>query len=137
VARYPQAANRDNRLPGAPLPRIECGNGLVERGDVADIGAEAPVADPLHDLAQLSSVGLHHEIDGAAAGRRRFHGSDDGDQGASSSDQRPLADLAADNVEHQINLPDIFEAIVLEVDEDLRAEAERLSRSLARPVPMT
>jgi hypothetical protein len=38
----------------------------------------------------------------------------------------PLPDVAADEIEHQIDTADVFEGVVLEVDELLRAEVERL-----------
>ena len=45
---------------------------------------------------------------------------------SSSSNQAcgPLPDVAADDIEHQIDCADIFEDVVLEVDELLRAEVE-------------
>src|SRR5262249_35065782 len=36
----------------------------------------------------------------------------------------PLPDVAADDIEHQIDSADVFENVVLEVDELLRAEVE-------------
>src|SRR5262245_48489021 len=50
----------------------------------------------------------------------------DGHQCSSSSNQAcgPLPDVAADDIEHQIDSADVFEDVVLEVDELLRAEVE-------------
>src|SRR5438309_6663313 len=50
------------------------------------------------------------------------------DQRSSGSNQPrgPLPDIAADEIEHQIDGADVFEDVVLEVDELLRAEVERL-----------
>src|SRR5262249_19222120 len=47
---------------------------------------------------------------------------------SSSSNQAcgPLLDVAADDIEHQIDWADAFEGVVVEVDELLRAEVERL-----------
>src|SRR5690348_1810247 len=51
-----------------------------------------------------------------------------GHQRSSCSNQvrRPLPDVAADDIENQIDSADVFEDLVLEVDELLRAEVERL-----------
>ena len=38
----------------------------------------------------------------------------------------PLLDVAADDIEHQIDDADVFQRVVVEVDELLRAEVERL-----------
>ena len=38
----------------------------------------------------------------------------------------PLLDVAADDIEHQIDAADVFQRVVVEVDELLRAEVERL-----------
>ena len=53
---------------------------------------------------------------------------DDGHQRSSGSNQArgPLPDVAADEIEHQIDAADVFQGVVLEVDELLRAEVERL-----------
>ena len=53
---------------------------------------------------------------------------DDGHQCSSGSDQAcgPLLDVAADDIEHQIDAAGVFQRIVVEVDELLRAEVERL-----------
>src|SRR5262249_59712977 len=37
-----------------------------------------------------------------------------------------LLDVAADDIEHQIDAADVFQRVVVEVDELLRAEVERL-----------
>ena len=52
---------------------------------------------------------------------------DDGHQRPSGSNQAcgPLRDVAAEDIEHQIDPADVFQGVVLEVDELLRAEVER------------
>ncbi|HEY1430970.1 MAG TPA: hypothetical protein VGF39_04975, partial [Stellaceae bacterium] len=52
----------------------------------------------------------------------------DGHQCSSSSNQAcgPLLDIAADDIEHQIDAADVFQRVVVEVNELLRAEVERL-----------
>src|SRR6185436_11209971 len=56
----------------------------------------------------------------------RLRWANDGHQGSSGSNQAygPLPDVAADDIEHQIDSADVFEDVVLEVDELLRAEVE-------------
>src|SRR5213078_1288231 len=49
-------------------------------------------------------------------------------QGSSGSNHAcgPLLDVSADDVEHQVDAADVFQRVVLKVDELLRAEVERL-----------
>src|SRR5207253_9755100 len=81
---------------------------------------------PSDDLTQLGTIGLDNEVDGQAVGGPRLGRPDDGHQCSSGSNQAcgPLADVAADDIEHQIDSADVFEDVVLEVDELLRAEVE-------------
>src|SRR4029079_8447017 len=53
---------------------------------------------------------------------------DDGHQCSSGSNQAcgPLLHIAADDIEHQIDAADVLQRVVVEVDELLRAEVERL-----------
>src|SRR5215212_1020599 len=50
-------ANADDRLPADPLGRIEGGDGVVERRDVADVRLHPSVPHPLGDLTQLGTIG--------------------------------------------------------------------------------
>src|SRR4051812_40740573 len=52
----------------------------------------------------------------------------DGHQCSSGSNQTcgPLLDVAADDIEHQIDATDAFQRVIVEVDELIRAEVERL-----------
>ncbi|MHC2619754.1 hypothetical protein ACVIW2_001786 [Bradyrhizobium huanghuaihaiense] len=52
---------------------------------------------------------------------------DDGDQYSSGSYQScgPLLDVTADDIEHHIDFADVFQGVVVEIDELLRAEVER------------
>ncbi len=80
------------------------------------------------DLAQLGAIGLHHKIDRPAVGWPRLDRPDDRHQGSAGADQArgPLADIAADEIEHQIDLADVFQGFVVQIDELVRAEVERL-----------
>ena len=93
---------------------------------------------PADDLTQLGTIGLDNEVDRHALGRPRLARPDD-DSASSSSNHAcgPLPDVASDEIEHQIDAGDVFQGVVLEVDELLRAEVECLLTIAARPVPMT
>src|SRR5205807_6646422 len=120
--------NADDRLPVESLGRVEGGDGIVEGRDVADVGPQSSVPHPLDDLTQLGTVGLDDEVDCQAVGGPRLGRPYDGHQGSSGPDQAcgPLLDVSADDVEDQVDAADVFQGIVVEVDELLRAEVERL-----------
>ena len=115
-------------FPAASLGRVQGGDGIVEGRDVADVRPQSSVPHPLDDLTQLGSIGLDDEVDREAIGGPCLGRPDDRHQCSSGSNQTcgPLLDVAADNVEHQIDFADVFEGVVVEVDELLRAEVERL-----------
>src|SRR4051812_33951990 len=121
-------ANANDRLPTDPLGRIESGDGIVEDRDGADVRPQSSVPHPLDYLTQLGTIGLDDEVDGQAVGGPRLWWPYDGYQGSSGPDQPcgPLLDVAADDVEHQVDAADVFQGVVVEVDEVLRAEVERL-----------
>src|SRR6186713_1252754 len=118
--------NADDRLPLVSLGPVEGGNGIVEGRDVADVRPESSVPHPLDDLTQLGTIGLDNEVDREAVGGPRLEGPDDGHQYSSGSNQAcgSLPDVAADDIEHQIDFADVFQRVVVEVDELLRAEVE-------------
>src|SRR5215470_12203393 len=120
--------NADDRLPADPLGRIESGDGIVEGRDVADVRLQSSVTYPLDDLTQLGAIGHENKVDRQAVGGPRLGWPGDGHQCSSSPDHvcGPLPDVAADDIENQIDSADVFEDVVLEVDELLRAEVERL-----------
>src|SRR6476660_4250901 len=118
--------NADNRLPLASLGPVEGGDGVVEGRDVADVRPQSSVPYPLDDLTQLGAIGHENEVDLQAVGGPRLGRPGDGHQCSSGPDHAcgPLPDVAADDIENQINSADVFEDVVLEVDELLRAEIE-------------
>src|SRR5438105_7641577 len=120
--------NADDRLPLASLGPVEGGDGVVEGRDVADVRPQSSVPHPLDDLTQLGTIGHENKVDRQAVGGPRLGRPGDGHQRSSGSNQvcGPLPDVAADDIENQIDSADVFEDVVLEVDELLRAEAERL-----------
>src|ERR1041385_8898667 len=121
-------ANADDCLSLDPLGRIERRNGIIEGRDGADVRPQSPVPHPLDDLAQLGPIGLDDEVDRQTVGGPCLARPDDRHQRSSGSNQArgPLADVAADEIEHQIDTADVFQGVVREVDELLRAEVKRL-----------
>src|SRR5205823_14186825 len=121
-------ANANDRLPWASLGWVEGGDGTVEGRDGADVRPQSSVPHSLDDLAQLGTIGLDNEVDRQAVRGPRLRRSDDGHQCSSGPDQTrgALPDVAADDIENQVDAAGVFEDVVLEVDELLRAEVERL-----------
>jgi hypothetical protein len=120
--------NADDRLPRASLGRVEGGDGIVEGRDGADVRPQPSVPHPLDDLTQLGTIGLDNEVDRQAVGGPRLGRPDDGHQRSSGSNQArgPLPDVAADEIKHQIDAANVFQNVVLEIDEFICAEVECL-----------
>src|SRR4051794_41045440 len=119
--------NADDRLPLASLGRVEGGDSFVEGRDVADVRPQPSVPHSLDNLTQLGAIGLDNEVNRQAVDGPRLRRPDDGHQRSSGSNQArgPLPDVAADDIEHQIDAADVFQRVIVEVDELLRAEVER------------
>src|SRR5690348_10159665 len=105
----PLRTNADDRLSCDPLGRVEGRDGLVEGRDVADVRPQSSVPHPLDNLAQLGTIGLDNEVDRQAVSRPRLRRSDDGHHCSSGPDQthRPLPDVAADDIENQVDAADV------------------------------
>src|SRR5260221_11677449 len=118
--------NADDRLSLDPLGRVEGGNRIVEGSHVADVCPQPTNPDPLDELTQLGAIGYDDEVDSQAARGPRLGRAGDGHQRSSGANQarRPLPDVAADDIENQIDCADVFQGVVIEVDELLRAEVE-------------
>src|SRR5262249_55039450 len=118
--------NANDCLPLAPPGRVEGGDGIVEGRDVADVRPQSSVPHPLDDLTELHTIGLDNEVDREAVGGPRLGRPDDGHQCSSGSNQTcgPLPDIAADDIEHQIDFADVLQRVVVKVDELRRAEVE-------------
>src|SRR5207244_862399 len=82
----------------------------------------------LDDLTQLNAIGHENKVDRQAIGWPRLGWPGDGHQCSSGSNQPcgPLPDVATDDIENQIDSADVFKDVVVEIDELLRAEVERL-----------
>src|SRR5947199_62402 len=127
--------NADDRLSLDPLGRVEGGNRIVESSHFADVCPQPTNPDPLDELTQLGAIGYDDEVDSQAARGPRLGRAGDGHQRSSGANQarRPLPDIAADDIENQIDFADIFQGVVIEVDELLCAEVE--SRLTAGSAP--
>src|SRR5207253_1640711 len=118
--------NADDRFPLASLGPVEGGDGIVEGRDVADVRPQSSVPCPPDELTQLAAIGYDDEVDRQAARGPRVGRAGDGHQRSSGANQarRPLRDVATEDIENQIDLADVFQGVVIEVDELLRAEVE-------------
>src|SRR6516164_1510957 len=125
----------DDRLSLDPLGSIEGGNRIVEGNHVADVCPQPTNPDPLGEITQLGAIGYDDEVDSQAAGGPRLGRAGDGHQRSSGANhaRRPLRDVAADDIENQIDFADVFQCIVIEVDKPLCAEVE--SRLTAASAP--
>src|SRR6185437_5638483 len=129
--------NTDDRLSPNPFGSVEGGNGIVEGIHVADVCPQATMPKPLNELTQLGAIGFDDEVDGSAAGGACFGRAGDGHQRSSGANhrRRSLRDVAADDIENQIDFADIFQRVIFKIDELLCAEIE--SRLTAAGVPGT
>src|SRR5947207_15111246 len=118
--------NADDRLSLDPLGRVEGGNRIIEGSYVADVCPQPTNPDPLDELTQLGAIWYNDEVDSQAARRPSLGRAGDGHQRSSSANhaRRPLRDVTAEDIENQIDLADVFQGVVIEVDELLCAEVE-------------
>src|SRR5262249_28297018 len=125
----------DDRLSLDPLGRVEGGNRIVEGSHVADVCPQPTIAEPLDEVTQLGPIGYDDEVNRQAARGPRLGRAGDGHQRSSGANQGcgPPCDVAAEDIENQIDSADIFQSVVIEVDELLRAEVE--SRLTAGSAP--
>src|SRR5215831_9771383 len=116
----------NDRLSLAPFGPVEGGNRIVEGSHLADVCPQPTNPDPLHELIQLGAIRYDDEVDSQAARGPRLGRAGDGYQRSSGANhaRRPLRDVAAEDIENQIDLADVFQSVVIEVDELLCAEVE-------------
>src|SRR5438046_7772383 len=127
--------NADDRLSLDALGRVEGGNRIVEGSHVADVRPQSSVPYPLDELTQLGAIGYDDEVDSQAARGPRLGRAGDGHQRSSGANQarRPLRDVAAEDIENQIDFADVFQGVVIEVHELLCAEVERRLPGVSAP----
>src|SRR5215471_1349809 len=122
----PSRTNANDRFALDPLGPVEGGNRIVEGSHVADVCPQSTNPDPLDELTQLGAIWYDDEVDSQAARGLRLGRAGDCHQRSSGANhaRRPLRDVAAEDIENQIDLADVFQGVVIEVDELLCAEGE-------------
>ena len=78
-----------------------------------------PSPRPPDDLTQLGAIGYDDEVNREALSGSCLGRAGDGHQRSSGSNQAcgPHRDVAAEDIENQIDSADIFQGVVIEVDE--------------------
>src|ERR1700758_1317430 len=91
--------------------------------------------DPLDEFTQLGAIWYDDEVDSQAARGPRLGRAGDGHQHSSGANhaRRPLRDVAAEDIENQIDFADVFQGVVIEVDELLCAEVESRLTTASAP----
>src|SRR6201981_2111437 len=126
--------NANDRLSLDPFGPVEGGNRIVEGSQVADVRPPSSATCPPDNLTQLGAIGYDDEVNREAVSGPCLGRAGDGHQRSSGANQAcgPHCDVAAEDIENQIDSADVFEGVVVEVDELLRAEVEcRLTVSRA------
>jgi len=125
----------DDRLPLDSLGPVEGGNRIVEGNHLADVCPQPTVPDPLDELTHLGPIGYDDKVNSEAARGPRLGRAGNGHQRSSCANhtRRPLRNVAADDIENQIDFADVFQRVVIEIDELLCAEVE--SRLTAGSAP--
>src|ERR1041385_6854103 len=102
--------NADDGLSLDSLGPVEGGNRIVEGSHVADVCPQPTIPGSLDDLTQLVAIGYDDEVDSQAFRGPCLGRAGDGHQRSSGANQarRPLPDVAADDIENQIDFADIF-----------------------------
>src|SRR6201984_1795533 len=129
--------NANDRLSLDPFGPVEGGNRIVEGSHVADVCPQPTNPDPLEELTQLGAIWYDDEVDSQAASGARLDRAGDGHQRSSGANhaRRPLRDVAAKDIENQIDFADVFQGVVIEVDELLCAEVESRLTGASAPGP--
>src|SRR5207248_5799926 len=88
---------------------VEGGNGIVEGSHFADVCPQPTIPHPLDGLTQLGAIGYDDEVNSQAARGPRLGRAGNGHQRSSGANhaRRPLRDVAAEDIENQIDPADI------------------------------
>src|SRR5438874_10566810 len=127
--------NADDRLSLDPLSPVEGGNGIVEGSQIADVCPQPTIPEALDELTQLGAIRYDDEVDSQAASGPRLRRAGNGHQRPSDANhaRRTLRDVAAKDIENQIDFADVFQGVVIKIDELLRAEVERRLTAASAP----
>src|SRR5438874_4497845 len=122
--------NAYDRLSLDPLGPVEGVNRIVEGSRVADVCPQPTNPKPLDELTQLGAIGYDDEVDSQAARGPRLGRAGDGHQRSSGANhaRRPPPDVAADDIENQIDFADVFQGVVIELDRSEEHTSELQSR---------
>src|SRR4026208_2271940 len=106
--------NADDRLSLDPPGRVEGGDGVIEGRDVADVRPHSSVTRPPDNLTQLGAIGYDDEVNRPAVNGPCLGRAGDAHQPSSGSNHArgPLRDVAAEDIEDQIDSADIFQSVV-------------------------
>src|SRR5260370_32925594 len=115
----------DDRLSLDPLGRVEGGNRIVEGSHVADVCPQPTNPDPLDELTQLGAIWYDDEVDSQAARGPRLSRAGDRHQRSSGANhaRRPLRDVAAEDIDNQIDSADGSQGVGIAADDLLRADS--------------
>jgi hypothetical protein len=129
--------NKNDCLSFDPFGRVECGDGIVESSHLSDVCPQPTIPNPLDEFTQLGAIRYNNEVDSGAVSGPCLSRTGDGNQRSSGANHasRTLRDVAAEDIENQIYLSNIFYGVVIEVDELLRTEIE--SRLTTASAPCT
>src|SRR5246127_4412423 len=96
--------------------RLKAATPIAEASHVADVCPQPTNPDPLDELTQLGAIWYDDEVDSQAARGPRLGRAGDGHQRSSGANhaRRPLRDVAAEDIENQIDLADVFQGVVIE-----------------------
>src|SRR5262245_10220073 len=99
----------DDCLSLDPLGPVEGSNGVIEGRDVADVRPHSSITCPPDNFTQLRAIGHDDEVDSQAASGPRLGRAGDGYERSSGSNQAggPLRDVAANDIENQIDCADV------------------------------
>ena len=102
--------NADDRLALDPLGPVEGSDGIVEGGHVTNVYPQPTPPGPLDDLTQLRAIRYDDEVDSQAVSGPRLGRAGHGHQRSSGANhaRRPLRDVAAEDIDNQIDSADIF-----------------------------
>ena len=118
----------------------ECRCRFCQRAHRSDNWTQPPVPQPEFEGGEAGATRFDDEEDRPRAFGPHPRGFGDGDEGTARTHQlcRAIEDLAADHIEHHVDLADVFQPILLQIQEGVGPEAEhRVFLCAVRPLPIT
>src|ERR1700739_1069809 len=120
------ATNFDDRLSLGTTGPVEGGDRIVEGSHNADLCPQSAGPDMLDEFSQLSTVGFDAEVSRPTLTWPRIWRLGGGSQGSPGSNhgRRTLRDVAAEDIKNEIHFADVFQGVIVEIDELLCSEFE-------------